>query len=600
MRTTAHKIIVVTGREQLSGYALLVVVMVLAASLEAIGIGAVLPFLGAISQPEVVLANDHVRRVFALLGQSPDSLTLVLVAGAAMIFAIIAKNLLMFVATWLQGHILFRERAVISRRLFAHYLALPYGLHLKKNMASLIHAVSGVATSFATVYMASLLMIAAELLVCAAIAVLLLIANPTMTLLAAVFTLGIGVLYATITRGHAARLGVEQNRLAVALNKCLIEGLSALKETRIFGAAPHFLRRYDLLAREYTRASVHMHVLAQAPRLAVESLFIIAIVGAVMYLAATGRDLKAIIPTFVLFGMAFLRILPSYNRILTSLTSARINKSALNILHDELIETLAQPGALPSPAPSGNSFSFEHELRLAGIAYAYPGESKRALDRIDLTVRKGEIVGLVGKSGAGKTTLVDLILGLLEAEEGDVLVDGESVTGRHGVWRKLVGYIPQTIYLMDDTLRHNIAFGIDDDAIDEAALQRAIAAAQLEDFVRNLPGGLETIVGDRGVRLSGGQRQRVGIARALYRDPPILVLDEATSALDVETESAVTEAIHALGHSKTLIIIAHRLTTVKDCDRLYLIENGSVADSGTYTELNERNPWFKHINEVLS
>jgi ATP-binding cassette subfamily C protein len=304
-----------------------------------------------------------------------------------------------------------------------------------------------------------------------------------------------------------------------------------------------------------------------------------------------------------LFGMAFLRMLPCFNRILAAFTGARVHLVALNTLFAELDETrrLALP-ASPDVAAPGTAprLGLEKALNLDSVSYSYPGQSVKALNGVSLEIRKGEVVGLIGKSGAGKTTLVDVILGLLQPQEGAVLSDNTPVAGRQGEWRRLVGYIPQSIYLTDDTIRRNIAFGIEDGDIDEAAVRRALSAARLAELVDGLKAGLDTTVGDRGVRLSGGQRQRVGIARALYRDPQLLVLDEATSALDVETESDVNEAIRGLGRSKTLIVIAHRLTTVKNCDRLYLIDDGKVADAGTYADLAERNAWFRRINEVLT
>jgi ATP-binding cassette subfamily C protein len=276
---------------------------------------------------------------------------------------------------------------------------------------------------------------------------------------------------------------------------------------------------------------------------------------------------------------------------------------ALNTLFEELEEARRDHVPALRDAQQANEpaqLSLERGLQLRDVAYSYPGQSAKALDNVALEIRKGEVIGLVGKSGAGKTTLVDVILGLLQPQQGAVLADGTSIAGQQKEWGRLVGYIPQAIYLTDDSIRRNVAFGIEDADIDEEAVRRAVAAAQLAGFVDGLKHGLDTTVGERGVRLSGGQRQRVGIARALYRDPQLLVLDEATSALDVETESDVNEAIRQLGKSKTLIVIAHRLTTVKTCDRLYLIDDGRVADSGTYSELASRNPWFRRINEILA
>jgi ABC-type multidrug transport system fused ATPase/permease subunit len=600
MRDTARKIIYVAGGEELGRYLALTVLMIGAALLEALGIGIIIPFLGAVSDPEAILANAHMVALQKRSGVALDTHALVLLSGLAMIAVFLIKNLLIFLTSRFQGSVLHGQRAQLSRKLFSHYLRLPYSLHLQKNMAKLIHVTTGVSTNFATSFMASLLMLLAETLVSVAVMTLLFLANPLATLLATAFFLTGAGLYMAWGRVRLVKVGADMDNAAVHLNKCVIEGLSSLKETRVLDCEHYFLARYDHLANQYRQSAVRMHVLGQAPRLVIESLFVAALVGAVLGLLAAGANLKTLIPLMALFGMAFFRLLPSFNRIITSFTTARMNLVSLELLYQELKEAEHDGPALPVADADAVPLRFESSLRLADVSYSYPGETKRALNAISLEVGKGEVIGLIGKSGAGKTTLVDVILGLLPPQEGDILVDGAPVLHKLQQWHTLVGYIPQSIYLIDDTMRRNIAFGVEDDRIDEAAMNAALAAAQLADFVKTLPAGLDTVVGDRGVRLSGGQRQRIGIARALYRDPQILVLDEATSALDVETETGVSDAIHALGGQKTLIIIAHRLSTVKDCDRLLLIADGRIVDSGRYEELNERNPWFRHINELIA
>jgi ABC-type multidrug transport system fused ATPase/permease subunit len=593
------KIIFVAGKENLLRYAALGMLMLCTAVLEAFGVGIVVPFLAAFAKSDVLLAHKSVSSVFAFLGIPKTELAAVFFFGILMLVATVFKGVISFWANHKQARLLYEERAYIARRLFEHYLNLPYCLHLNKNIAALIHATVGETTNFATVYMTALMTISSELMVVLSLVVLLFLVSPTVTLVACGFIVLMGGLYGVATRVRTMRLGREQHHLIVAANKCLIEGLSALKETRVFGAAAHFLRRFDLLSVQYTASAVRMQVYGQIPKLMIEAVFICGVVGSVMFLAWSHQDLKTVLPTLALFGMAFMRLMPSYNRLLLSLTSLRMNQTALNVLYGELKETVEHQVGAQQPPTLDSPLKFNNVLSLQNVSYRYPGADQLSVRDVSLSVGKGLSVALVGKSGSGKTTLVDMILGLLTPLCGELRVDDVLISGSemlHG----LMGYIPQSIYLTDDTLRRNIAFGIDDEAIDESAVQRAIEAAQLKSFIDGLPDGLDTMVGDRGVRLSGGQRQRVGIARALYADPPILVLDEATSALDAETEAAVTDAIHSLGRHKTLIVIAHRLSTVRECDALYLVDQGRIVDCGTYQDLAERSEWFGTIAEKSS
>jgi ABC-type multidrug transport system fused ATPase/permease subunit len=289
-----------------------------------------------------------------------------------------------------------------------------------------------------------------------------------------------------------------------------------------------------------------------------------------------GVELTSIVPTLGLFAAAAFRLMPSVSRVLASVQAVRYAMPVINTLHEEL--KLAAPE--PAIRTTDQGRRFYREIRLTDVAYSYPGADTPALHGLTLAIKKGESVGFIGSSGSGKSTLVDVILGLLPPSNGSVLVDGQDIQEQLRTWQDQIGYVPQSIYLTDDTLRRNVAFGIPDEHIDDAAVQRAIRDAQLEEFVGGLPNGVESIVGERGIRLSGGQRQRIGIARALYHDPSVLVMDEATSALDATTESGVMEAVTALRGSKTILIVAHRLTTVGQCDRIYRLESGTVVAEG--------------------
>ena len=593
----------VAGPVQVRRYLLLLVLMLLVAILEAFGVGAVLPFIAALSAPEKLLGNGYVRRIAEPLGLAGDPGTLVPLLGAVVIVIFISRGILTVISTWVQARVLHGHRAWLSRMLFARYLTMPYQLYLSKNTAHVLHIISGVTAAFATSFMPALLLLISEALVCAAIIALLFIISPEITAAAVLFLVLVGGSYFAFAKARLSYIGRSQNEATKALNKNVIEGLGSIKETHVFGAEQYFLSRFDRLAKTYMHQSVGLNVMNNSPRPIAEMLFVTIILGIVVLFAVNGHNFETQLPLLILFGVAFLRLLPSFNRIVSSYGVFRVQHVTLDVLYAEMTEmqhaALRPGGDTTKPAESRQPLTFNHALEVVDLSYFYPGEVKAALDGVSIRVQKGEVVGLVGRSGSGKTTLVDVILGLLQPQAGDIRVDGASILQRHHAWQGAIGYIPQSIYLTDDTIRRNIAFGVEDDDIDPRRLSEALEAAQLSAFVKSLPAGLDTVVGDRGVRLSGGQRQRIGIARALYHDPEILILDEATSALDIETESAVADALAAVLSNKTLIVIAHRLSTVRNCDRLYVIERGRVTDSGTYDELRERNGWFRQINDLL-
>ena len=306
----------------------------------------------------------------------------------------------------------------------------------------------------------------------------------------------------------------------------------------------------------------------QLPRLWLELLAIAALAVLLISMTMQGKPMIAVLPTLALFAAASFRLMPSANRILSGIQQLRFGLPVVDMLHHELTLANEAPDAKAKP------ISFENTLALKCVSYTYPTANKQALNNVDLTISKGDMIGFIGESGSGKSTLIDIVLGLLSPDEGFVVVDGVDVQSNLRGWQDQIGYVPQNIYLTDDTLRRNVAFGLSEEDIDNNAVERALQAAQLQNFVDTLPQGVNTVVGERGVRLSGGQRQRIGIARALYHDPAVLVLDEATSALDNETEAEVMDAVISMHGKKTILIIAHRLTTIQRCTNLYQIKHG--------------------------
>ncbi len=384
--------------------------------------------------------------------------------------------------------------------------------------------------------------------------------------------------------------GRMRSESAQEIIQTITHSLGGLKETRIIGCEQYFEHQIDQHGNKFARSATLSQIFITLPRIALETALITFLVGFIcVSLLFFENKFQDIVSVMSVFAIATIRLLPSASQLIQGIGRLGSAGHALDMLYADLKEIereeLAQQSELPTIMQGTETLAFKDQIDLNQISYSYPNTPEPAIKHLSLSIRKGESIALIGKSGAGKTTLVDVILGFLKPERGDIQVDGVSVYQNLRAWQNLVGYIPQAIFLMDDTIERNIAFGVPDHLIDVERLRLAMQAAQLDDLIADLPHGIKTSIGERGVRLSGGQRQRIGIARALYHEREILVLDEATSALDHDTERLVSNAIHALSGSTTLIIIAHRLTTIEHCDRVYVLESGELIRSGTYEEV---------------
>ncbi|MEH7495310.1 ABC transporter ATP-binding protein, partial [Neobacillus niacini] len=362
------------------------------------------------------------------------------------------------------------------------------------------------------------------------------------------------------------------------------QGLGASKEIKVSGKERYFVDSYGSHSKTMAKNTIYKNMLDQVPRLFIETLLVSVVLITMIIIVFQGTDTSKLVSTMSLFAMAAFRLMPSITRIVATLSTIRFSQPALSVVYKDLVEenggkTLIyeENEIVTKPAKVNNGDrTFLHSINLENVYFRYPNQKDYSIKNVSLTIPIGSSVAFVGSSGAGKTTIVDIILGLLEPEKGKLFVDNKDLNQLLPIWQNKIGYIPQSIYLSDETIRKNVAFGIDDEDIDESAIQRAIQAAQLKGFVDSLPEGLNTVVGERGVRLSGGQRQRIGIARALYHNPEIIFLDEATSALDNETEKEIMKAIDGLKGEKTLIIIAHRLSTIENCDIVFKVDKGKL------------------------
>lgn len=550
--------------------------------LETLGVGLVVPLLALIVQPERAMQVPGFQFLLSRLGEpTQDQLIRLLTGGLVCLYLV--KNLFLGFLAWRQTRFAFGIQAQLSQRLFAIYLRQPYTFHLQRNSAQLIRNVTGEVTIFTESIMSALLVFT-ELLVLSGIATLLLLVEPVGAIIVVAVLGGAGCIFYLVTRGRIAQWGAARQRHEGMRLQHLQQGLGGAKDVKLLGREQNFLDQYWLHNASSARAGQFQATIQQLPRLWLELLAVTGLATLVMVMVLRGGDMAAMVPTLGLFAAAAFRLMPSINRVLAGIQTLRYAGAVINNLSAEVTLETALPGrANDFPSTTG----FHKNIRLVEIGFSYPGAANCALHGINMSIEKGESIGLIGASGSGKSTLVDVVLGLLTPDSGGVVVDGRDIQAGLRAWQDRIGYVPQSIYLSDDTLRSNVAFGLATAQIDDAAVLRAVKSARLDALVASLPDGLNTIVGERGIRLSGGQRQRVGIARALYHDPDVLVLDEATSALDVETEQEIMQAVRALKGVKTVLVVAHRLSTVSQCDRLYKIEQGRMVAEGHPGQLLE-------------
>ncbi|MFC1684678.1 ABC transporter ATP-binding protein [Pseudomonadota bacterium] len=580
MPTMSAKIWGILTPDRRRGAVKLWLLMVIGMVLEMMGVGLVIPVIALLTQQDLVLNYPILKNIFNMLG-SPNQEALVVSAMLALVAVYLIKNLFLAFLIWQQGRFAFGLQAELSQRLFTIYLRQPYSFHLQRNSAQLVRNVQGEVALFINSAVTPGIQLLTEGLVFLGLGSLLMMVEPQGTLIV-VAIMGLAAWgFQWATKKHVIRWGQARQYHDGKRIQHLHQGLGGAKDVKLLGRERDFLDQYASHAIKSTRMFRLQATLQQLPRLWLELLAVAGLAVLVLSMLSQGRGIDAILPTLGLFVAVAFRVLPTVNRILGAVQHLRYGLPAVDTLHGELnLVTPEQPGnQIRQGVP------FQNELQLNDVSYTYPATQNPALDRISLTIQKGESVGFIGPSGSGKSTLADVILGLLLPNGGNIMLDGRNINNNFRAWQDQIGYVPQSIYLTDDTLRRNVAFGLSSEQMDEDAVWRAIQAAQLEEFVNSLSDGLDTVVGERGVRLSGGQRQRIGIARALYHDPAVLVLDEATSALDTATEADVMQAVTALQGSKTILIVAHRLSTVEHCDRLYRLEQGRVAAVGAPAEM---------------
>lgn len=581
-------------RQERRQFWFLTAVMVLVAFSEVVGISTVLLLLNVLADPTTIQSNSILSMMYSRVGFSSDFSFMT--ALAAIVLVVVLLGLAIKAAGTYAGIRFAAMRGfTVSSRLLAAYLNQPYEWFLGRNSSEIAKNVLVEVDGLVTRVMAPALRLIASVLMVFAIVALLMIVDPLVTSLAAGL---LGISYALVyltQRERLRRVGEELMRAFGERFRVSQEAMGGIKDVKLLGLEGNYIDIYEKAARKSARSQAAIGVVSEVPRFALEAITFGTFLALVLLmLLRSDGDIAEIVPTLGVFAFSVMRLLPALQQIYHALASIR---GAQQILKTVVDDHASAPPWSASPSTALAPLRLTDRLVLSSINFSYATAGRPTLRGLDMTIKARTTVGIVGGTGAGKTTLVDLVLGLLAQDAGAVSVDGTEITPANlRAWQKSLGYVPQSIFLTDDTIASNIAFGVPKDGIDMAAVERAARTAALHEFViTDLPNGYNTVVGERGVRLSGGQRQRIGIARALYRDPALLIMDEATSALDNITERVVMEAVQNIRADKTIILIAHRLTTVRTCDTIFLMEQGRVVAQGSYDDLVSSNETFRKM-----
>ena len=547
--------------------------------IEALGIGLVIPVMTTISKGGTGSSSSILQPIFDALGIRSVS-TMVGASVLLLGVAFLVKNIYMLGLQWRQSRFSNTISQYLASTLFKSFLRRPYTFHLQRNSSELLNVVQqevGMTVGLISGFMALM----TEFLVGGAVAGLMFFTEPV----AASATLSVLIfgtmIYTRVTKPRMNYFGQLRQKIEPPRTRYLLQGFGGVKDIQVLGRGDNFSTQFEKQNLLVQDAGLRAGILKSIVPMWTEMLAMTGLIVVIWVMIWQGRTPERIIPLLGLFVVATWRFVPSINKVVSLVNNIRYSIPAVESLYNEFEYIKTQSEIVKTQAV------FTDKIEMRDLTFSYANTLAPSLRDVNIVVRKGETVGFIGPSGAGKSTLVDVILGLLPPSSGELLVDGVNMHEHNIEWQSTIGYVAQAIYLTDDTIRRNVAFGIAESDIDEAALERALKSAQLWDFVESLPNKTHSIVGERGIRVSGGQRQRIGIARALYHEPQVLVLDEATSSLDIETETEVMSAIRALQGFKTILIVAHRLSTVQHCDRVYKIEDATIVGEGTLEELTK-------------
>jgi ATP-binding cassette subfamily C protein len=580
---------------------ILIILMILAGFLEVVSIALLSGFVAGVADPNLILNNEYISSILSFLNINSDRQILIF-GTISLILVFLIKNIYLITYKYFQARFIYNRYRSISTRLFKIYMNVPFSFHLNRNSASLIRNVSTESKMIATNVMLPILQIATEFIMALSIIILLLSVQPIITIFILIALGMVSYFFLKGTKKTMKKHGQKALNEREKIIKTVNEGIGGFKEVTLNNRKPWFITRFEDSMLNLSKAEIFQQTTKQSVSPIIETIAIAGMLLIAFILLKQGHSLAMLSSILALFALSIRRLLPAVNNIVAQYSSLRYNAYSVDPIYQDLVD-LEKYENMNDKAEDKEKNKEEYKkttlkegIEVKNLNFKYQKEQDLILKDINLNIKQGQAIALVGSTGSGKTTLADLILGLLKPSSGKIEVDGKDIYTDISAWQENIGYIPQFIYLSDDSIKNNIAFGLEEDEIDNNKLQKAIKASQLTEFISQLPEKENTKIGERGIRLSGGQRQRIGIARALYDNPEILVMDEATSSLDNITEKYIVQAIEQLKRDRTIIIIAHRLSTVKNCDQLYILKQGKIIDQGTYNELIVKNKEFKDMS----
>lgn len=583
---------------------LLSLLLLFAGVLEMVGVGIVPVYVTIVAYPEKLIEKDIVQALLAAPGQVITQ-DLLLYWGSAVFLAFFTfKGLFSIYLTYWQARFVQNRVLRLGDKLFTAYMRVPYSFHLDRNSAQLLRNVNVECTRIGSNVLAPSVQLLTHIFIFLAVTVLLVVASPGFAVLAMFLFVLVAMGVSLVLHKKVKELGLKAQAARGEVVRSVNEGLAGVKEIKILRRENLFITRFRNAFNTNLSVQRFMQVVGKAIPVLMEWLSVAGLLGLVVLMFNTGREPSTVVSTVVLFAVSLMRLKGAMSVIVARYTAVQHNLVSVDEIYgdirkiEELSSSEKEAERKQVEKRGQDPFELKERIALDKVSFRYTNAHEEALKEVSVEIAKGEALGIVGSTGAGKSTLVDIVLGVLKPTSGTVTVDGIDIQIDMKAWQRLLGYIPQTIYLLDGTIRENIALGLPDSQIDDHVIERVLKAAHLEDFVNGLPDRAETIVGERGVRLSGGQRQRIAIARSLYHDPQILVMDEATSALDNITERSIVKAVDELKGQRTILMIAHRLTTVKNCDRILILNKGRVDAMGTYDELLAEHEGFRRMAEA--
>lgn len=599
LKSLFRDLVLSVGSEGRRGLLIIYVMMILMAALEAISAGLFVPFTSLLAGHATVADYPILTKISAALSL-PGPYAELLVSCAALSLAFAAKNIYGTYYIYYRSSFVRRCHARFATRLLNIYLHRPYAFHVEHNSSELLRNITQDVNNVFTNVLTCALIILVEMIIASTLLVMMVMNMPALGILLMVGFVCVSAVFLRLTQRSLSHLGEQQRHHSSLMLKWAMQGLGGIKEVKIMAREAYFTQSFSDHIEHFANYNARYTLLRETPRFFIETAGIFVMMLITLLLVWNTADSATILPSLSFFAVAAFRMLPSASRITQALSTLRYFAPSLKHVCQDVRagEQTDAAAAAQAAAVVEAPLPFEREITIKDLVFSHQGAAKPLFNSLSLRIERGTSVAFVGNSGAGKTTLVDLMLGLLSPESGEICVDGAKINAHIKAWQKQLGYISQPIYLLDDTIRRNIAFGLNDDLIDDEKVWQMLKLAQLDDAIRALPNQLDTVIGEGGMMLSGGQRQRLGIARVLYRDPQVLVFDEATSALDAVTEHEIQRAIDQLHGLKTIIIIAHRLSTIRSCDQIFLLEAGKVQDQGTFTQLYQQNAQFKRMVEL--